>query len=88
MAGRVGRQWRTIGASLGLEEPCLDEADYKGNTLKEKCYQSLLLWLQGEGKDPKSWSVVLNALKKSGFTAVAMEIEGHFRAGTLDSDEL
>jgi hypothetical protein len=88
VAGRVGEKWRTLGTYLGLEEPYLDEAKHKGNTLREVCYQSLLLWLQGEGKDPKSWSVVLNALKKSGFIAVAMEIERHIRAGTLDSDEL
>ena len=88
VAGCVGEKWRTLGTYLGLEEPSLDEAKHRGNTLKEICYQSLLLWLQGEGKDPKSWSVVLIALKQSGFPAVAMEIEGHIRAGTLDSDEL
>ena len=86
VAGCVGEKWRTLGTYLGLEESSLDEAKHKGNTLKEQCYQSLLLWLQGEGKDPKSWSGVLNALKKSGFIAVAMEIERHIREGTLDSD--
>ena len=82
VASHTGYQWRLFCTFLELERSCIDEADHKGNSLKEKCYEALLLWLQGEGKEPKWWTTILQALRKSDLTSVALEIQDHITSGT------
>ena len=65
----------------------MDEAGHKGNSLKEKCYEALLLWLQCEGKEPKWWTTILQALRKSDLTRVALDIQHHIMLGTLDEPD-
>ena len=84
VAGHTGHQWKLFCVFLGLERPCIDEADHKGNSLKEKCYEALLLWLQGHGKEPKWWTTILQALMKSDLTREALDIQHHIMSGTLD----
>ena len=84
VARHTGSQWRLFCVFLGLERSCIDEADHKGNSLKEKCYEALLLWLQGEGKEPKWWTTILQALRNSNLARVALEIQHHIISGTLD----
>ena len=88
VASHTGYQWRLFCDCLGLERSCIHEADYRGKSLTEKCYEALLLWLQGEGKEPKWWTTILQALRKSDLTSVALDIQHHITSGTLDEPDM
>lgn len=44
IAAEIGTSWRWLGRVLKLEDPLLDQIDYKESDLSEKCYQTLLKW--------------------------------------------
>lgn len=44
IAAEIGTSWRWLGRVLKLEDPLLEQIDFKESDLSEKCYQTLLKW--------------------------------------------
>lgn len=72
---RVSRLWREIGSSLEIVPDRLDEADEdcSGDSL-ECCMTVFNFWLHGEGKEPKTWDTIFDALSKIGYTSLAESV--------------
>ena len=72
---RVSHYWRDIGSNLEIAPDRLDEADAdcSGDAL-ECCMKVFTFWLNGEGKDPKTWNTVLDVLRMIGCTALAESV--------------
>ena len=43
----------------------------------------LLRWMDGTGKQPKTWLTVLEAMRRAGFTETAKELEVKIRSNSL-----
>ena len=49
MGEKIAEKWKTLGRSLGIEDPELEGIDHLHKQLREKGYQMLKLWKQKKG---------------------------------------
>ena len=50
---------------------------------EDSCLNALLRWMDGAGKQPKTWLTVLEAMRRAGFTEPAKELEVKIRSNSL-----
>jgi ankyrin repeat protein len=75
---RVSSVWREIGAAL--EMPLDDTTEEVTGDKQECCLRVFKRWLQGEGKQPKTWKVVLDVLRDAGKHSLAESIMDQLHA--------
>ena len=83
VARNLGDDWRDFAIYLGFEYTRIQQADHREKTYKDKAYDILVAWLKRAGKEPRSWATILSALKITGLTDLAQEIQTDIERGTL-----
>ena len=79
----VAAKWREFGTYLGLEAHFIKAVHADQSSAEDSCLNVLLKWIDGAGKQPKTWITVLEAMRRAGFTEVAKELEVKIRCNSL-----
>jgi ribA/ribD-fused uncharacterized protein len=79
LAADVCDSWERIGYYLGLQQSTLHLVEVNHEQLVERCLAMFEKWLSGRGKNPKTWSTLLEALRLSNLRPIADEIQGKMR---------
>ena len=75
VARNLGDDWKDFAIYLGFEYTQIQQADHREKSYKDKAYEILVAWLKGAGYTPRSWETILTALKNTGLTDLAREIQ-------------
>ena len=79
----VAAKWRELATYLGLEPHVITAAHADQSSAEDSCLNVLLKWIDGAGKQPKTWITVLEAMRLAGFTETAKELEVKVRSNSL-----
>ena len=79
----VAARWREVAAYLGLESHVITAVHVAQSNDEDSCLKVLLRWMDGAGKQPKTWLTVLEAMRRAGFTEPAKELEVKIRSNSL-----
>ena len=82
VACKLGDDWKHFAIYLGFESTQIQQAD-KEKSFKDKAYDILVAWRKGTGNKPKTWATILTALKSTGLTDFACEIQRDIESGKL-----
>ena len=84
VARKLGNDWKTFALYLGCETTQIQQADQE-QSLDSKAFDILVTWRKGAGNEPKTWATIFKALKNTGLTELAREIQRDIEEGTLFS---
>lgn len=79
----VAVKWKEFGTSLGVDEHVVRVVHADQGSDVDSCMAILSRWIDGAGKQPKTWTTVLEAMRLSGFMESATELEIKTRTNTL-----
>ena len=79
----VSEKWREFGTYLGIDAHMLRAVHADQGKAEDSCIAVLSRWIDGAGKQPKTWITVMESLRLSGFMEVARELEVKIRSNTL-----
>ena len=79
----VGAKWREVATYLGLESHVITAVHVDQSSVEDNCLNALLRWMDGAGKQPKTWITVLEAMRRAGFNEPARELEVKIRSNSL-----
>ena len=82
VARRLGTDWKHFAIYLGFESTDIQQAD-REKSFVDKAYDILVAWRRGTGNRPRNWATILTALKSTGQTDLAHEIQTDIEGGTL-----
>ena len=71
----VSPMWHEIEEKLGVTLEDSEESSSGDN--QERCLRVFKLWLNGQGREPKTWQVVLDVLREIGKGSLATNIMHH-----------
>ena len=71
---RTAADWECVATTLHFEghEIKTIRADYHQSA--DACRNMFIEWLEGKGRQPKSWETVLSALNEAGFGELASDV--------------
>lgn len=79
----VDGKWRELGTYLGIDAHVIRAVHADQGKAEDGCMAVLSRWIDGAGKQPKTWTTVLEAMRLSGFMESAKELEVQIRTNTL-----
>ena len=79
---KLGADWKCFAIYLGFESTDIQQAD-REKSFVDKAYDILVAWRRRTGNKPRSWATILTALKSTGLTDLAHEIQTDIEGGTL-----
>ena len=82
---RIAAQWYDLGLQLGFRDFRLNTIRSNYGNVEDHCRELFNAWLNGErfsGELPRTWAILLEAVKRVGGSEVMEEIEVELSRGT------
>ena len=81
---RVAPKWKVVALSLHFEDNCIEiiEIDCHHQSVTA-CRTMFTRWLEGCGREPKTWRTLIIALKEANLCTLAEELEKMFQDSLL-----
>ena len=71
---RVAGKWKDLALALHFDGQTLDMIQEDSSCSKTACYTVLQRWLEGKGRQPACWDILLKALKDAEFGVLVGEL--------------
>ena len=71
---RVAGKWKELALALHFDGHTLDMIQEDSSCSKTACCTVLQRWLEGKGRQPACWDILLKALKDAEFGVLAGEL--------------
>ena len=79
----VAMKWKEFGNYLGIDAHVIRAVHADQGSDLDHCMAILSRWIDGAGKQPKTWTTVLEAMRCSGFVESAKELDRKINCNTL-----
>ena len=71
---RTSAHWKRVAMRLHFEGHEIDTIAADEHQCEDACCRMFSEWLEGKGREPKSWETVLSALDEAGFGEVTSDL--------------
>ena len=77
---KVAAKWDFLGIQLGIEDEA-EQIKEDHERVRDRCFYIINAWMNGKGRRPITWKVLVEAVKKEGYEDFADDIQRKLENG-------